>query len=57
MMPSGCCIFQLISQLSDFNEQLVSLVQFWPVIYDCRLPNYKNDKVKESVWRELYNQQ
>jgi len=35
--------------LSDFNEQLLSLVQPRPVIYDCRLPNYENGKVKECV--------
>ena len=42
-------------ELSDFNEQLISLVQPWPMVYDCRLPNYKNEKVKENVWRELHN--
>jgi len=31
------------------------LVQVWSVIYDSRLPNHKNDKVKESVWKEFYN--
>jgi len=31
-------------------------VQPRPVIYDCRLPNYKNKKVKENVWREISNE-
>jgi len=47
------CFFSLY--LSDFNEQLISLVQPWPVIFYCRLPNYKNQKVKEDVWREVNN--
>jgi len=53
MMPSACCFFSL--QLLDFNEQLIRLVQPWPVIFYCRLPNYKNEIVKGNVWRELYN--
>jgi len=53
MMPSASAFS---SQLSDFNEQLISLVQPWPLIYDCRLPNFKNEKMKENARREISNE-
>ena len=36
--------------MADFNEQLISLVQSRPLLYNCKLPDYKNDRIKENIW-------
>jgi len=39
--------------MADFNEQLIILVQSRPLLYNCELPDYKNDRIKENIWNEI----
>jgi len=39
--------------MADFNEQLLSLVQSRPLLYNCKLPDYKNDRIKENSWKAI----
>ena len=39
--------------MSDFNEMLISLVQANPLLYNASLANYKNDRIKENIWKEI----
>lgn len=60
--PSNICVERttnpsFIMKSKSFNaekdEKLIRMVQSYPVLYDLSDKNYKNNYIKENVWKEI----
>lgn len=38
---------------AEKDEKLIGMVQSYPVLYDLSDKNYKNNYIKENVWKEI----